>query len=1066
MIKKAIPILALLCTMALGAWAQTEVSTEEALKEAVGKGGIVKMAVSIDLSSPLIIPEGKTVTLDINDRWLTRKLVQAEDNGNVIRVEKGATLTITDKSGGYGGHISGGWARQGGGIYNEGTLNIERGSISDNKATSQGGGIWSSGTLNITGGDVAGNEAPSTGGIYNAGTMTMTDGRVVYNKSTTWGGGGIANHNVMTITNSTVNDNDTPSDGGGIWNKGTLTMNNVYVETNTARDAAGIWNEGTIDMTGCKINKNVTNVAGAGGIANQSNATLTIDGCTVTGNTGQLDGCGIWSAGTLNMKGEVYVWGNHDSKGADNNVFLDGEAVINLTGALVNNSDQACIGVGIPQNHRFITKGYRANHPGADANTFFRNDKDKYLTILDPDEDELQLANDIAPVTFTEYSWDDANKKLIKKRRTKYAIALRGQDEEWVTLGEKGKTTWYRIYDGLVSHKVFNIFGDVHIVLIGDPSVYLKHIKLEAKNDAKLHIYNEWGGTRGSINVVNYYEELGSQPGPGLKWPIYVYRHYDDAAAIGGGGGENMGSLFVHGGTISAAIQDKSPAAIGGGKNGSIDKNHQIVIYDGEVYAECVYKTDNNGYTYLKEKETYGAAIGGSDDNPQGGPITVYGGLLHSKTRGRGAGIGGGEDSYGGTVKIYGGKIWAEKTGKTIIDSSLEKGGSGIGGGYEGSGGDVHIYGGTIEATGGKKSCAIGGYEGHGKGTIEFAPNMKVTAGDYDYDNRKANPERVFTTGEREDACKYRHWAKVEACDHSAQNGDALLPIETGDEFRHSRACRYCADRFQEVHQLPGWSSDVCGVCERNISSICYYLYNDQDNEYNIATMAEGTKEDDHTWNVMLKDRTFYHDGNWNTLCLPFELKSFEGTPLQGATVERIKSASVGNDGVLTINLEEIHSLDDSENTVGLPLFVKWPKGEDEVNPRFYGVRMLGSKRSYWFKDGVAGTFQPLYAPLDITADNIDKVVFLGADNTLGYSKAPRQLHAMRGYFHIDMVAGVRAMTRAVINHNDGTTEVVSLKAESPAMADGPWYDLQGRRLDGEPTRKGIYIHNGKKVMK
>ena len=27
MIKKAIPILALLCTMALGAWAQTEVST-------------------------------------------------------------------------------------------------------------------------------------------------------------------------------------------------------------------------------------------------------------------------------------------------------------------------------------------------------------------------------------------------------------------------------------------------------------------------------------------------------------------------------------------------------------------------------------------------------------------------------------------------------------------------------------------------------------------------------------------------------------------------------------------------------------------------------------------------------------------------------------------------------------------------------------------------------------------------------------------------------------------------------------------------------------------------------
>jgi hypothetical protein len=28
----------------------------------------------------------------------------------------------------------------------------------------------------------------------------------------------------------------------------------------------------------------------------------------------------------------------------------------------------------------------------------------------------------------------------------------------------------------------------------------------------------------------------------------------------------------------------------------------------------------------------------------------------------------------------------------------------------------------------------------------------------------------------------------------------------------------------------------------------------------------------------------------------------------------------------------------------------------------------------------------------------------------------------------------------------------------------GEWYDLQGRRLQGQPTKKGLYIHNGKKV--
>ena len=28
------------------------------------------------------------------------------------------------------------------------------------------------------------------------------------------------------------------------------------------------------------------------------------------------------------------------------------------------------------------------------------------------------------------------------------------------------------------------------------------------------------------------------------------------------------------------------------------------------------------------------------------------------------------------------------------------------------------------------------------------------------------------------------------------------------------------------------------------------------------------------------------------------------------------------------------------------------------------------------------------------------------------------------------------------------------------------WYTLDGRKLDGEPTAKGVYIHNGKKVKR
>ena len=34
-----------------------------------------------------------------------------------------------------------------------------------------------------------------------------------------------------------------------------------------------------------------------------------------------------------------------------------------------------------------------------------------------------------------------------------------------------------------------------------------------------------------------------------------------------------------------------------------------------------------------------------------------------------------------------------------------------------------------------------------------------------------------------------------------------------------------------------------------------------------------------------------------------------------------------------------------------------------------------------------------------------------------------------------------------------------------PSLYGGEWYDLSGRKLDGKPTQKGLYIHNGKKVV-
>ncbi len=72
---------------------------------------------------------------------------------------------------------------------------------------------------------------------------------------------------------------------------------------------------------------------------------------------------------------------------------------------------------------------------------------------------------------------------------------------------------------------------------------------------------------------------------------------------------------------------------------------------------------------------------------------------------------------------------------------------------------------------------------------------------------------------------------------------------------------------------------------------------------------------------VTLTDRTLYRDGNWNTLCLPFDIDDLDGTVLEDATVMELNSAtsSLSGEGVLTLNFTDASSIE-----AGKPYIVKW----------------------------------------------------------------------------------------------------------------------------------------------
>ena len=53
-----------------------------------------------------------------------------------------------------------------------------------------------------------------------------------------------------------------------------------------------------------------------------------------------------------------------------------------------------------------------------------------------------------------------------------------------------------------------------------------------------------------------------------------------------------------------------------------------------------------------------------------------------------------------------------------------------------------------------------------------------------------------------------------------------------------------------------------------------------------------------------------------------------------------------------------------------------------------------------------------------------------------------------------------------VLVNADGTaTEIDELGFPVKQESDGDWYSLDGRKLQGKPTQKGLYIQNGRTVV-
>ena len=179
-------------------------------------------------------------------------------------------------------------------------------------------------------------------------------------------------------------------------------------------------------------------------------------------------------------------------------------------------------------------------------------------------------------------------------------------------------------------------------------------------------------------------------------------------------------------------------------------------------------------------------------------------------------------------------------------------------------------------------------------------------------------------------------------------------------------------------------------------------MANDEDN---TAALAANNGQ---TLDVQI-NRTFYADGDFNTICLPFSLPTLDGTPLEGGELLAFKYGYVENGELLL----RVYSTDALE--AGVPYLISWTAGENIVNPIFTSVTIAASAgKAVGENDDVK--FVGIFAPDTFQLDDKTKL-FMLANNQIAWSGvSDHSLKSFRAYFQTNTPVGTESSS-APIRH-------------------------------------------------
>ena len=440
--------------------------------------------------------------------------------------------------------------------------------------------------------------------------------------------------------------------------------------------------------------------------------------------------------------------------------------------------------------------------------------------------------------------------------------------------------------------------------------------------------------------------------------------------------------------------------------------------------------------------------INGCDQNKSGigavnvGTLTINGGTINVQGGQFGAGIGGDRvNKGGGIITINGG----------IVNARGGQFGAGIGGGYDDKWGqytfcgDIFINGGQVTAIGGQDASGIGpGYERQSFG--------EPGSGYHEQEQFFYNSGTLTLS-----------WTTL----------DDFVNASSFENFGNSKLTRITiADGKQFIvgsTTIDKNTSDIFGKTNRKI----IWAY-DQGGDYTLNDGDSFIRTGDCPVNSATYRKTLGEDrvGKHQAWFVPFDytIKEADTEKFDFYKINMIANApnaqtdatddiwvflkKVDAGTVLHANMPYVYKPKEAVTDYAFTTENATLKAK-ATDAR---LTMMTAEDTYT----LYGTYEPK------TATAADPFYYVNIHGTLSYGDAVT-VGAFRWIMRVESKFGNKpAYVRQMVffdGENDETTDIQKAQWSIADGQSGIWYTLDGRKLDGKPSRAGVYIYNDKKVV-